>query len=168
MWLNLNPEHSPSSQQGCTEFYSVCFCLFMEKIISTLSKSQARQNMQNLLPRYLFVSILHNKKFEFVIKQPQKHPENIWSHTQLFQSASETSSIVLQCSFVSLQTCTGLWHFIFSRKGSFKLIKMRFVISCKGKSDLGITTENCEREFWKRIYQTQWISARVCFWCTIM
>lgn len=30
---------------ACTEFYSECFCLFAEKIVSTLSKSQARQHM---------------------------------------------------------------------------------------------------------------------------
>lgn len=36
------------------------------------------------------------------MKQPQKHPENIWGHTQLFHAASEALSIVLQYSFISL------------------------------------------------------------------
>lgn len=169
MWLNLNSEHSPSSQQGCTEFYSMCFCLFVEKIISTLSKSQARQNMQNLLPRYLFVSILHSTKFEFVIKQPQKHPENIWGHTQLFQSASETSSIVLQCSFVMSQTCT--------RALTLYLLKERLFQADQNEICYLVQREirpwNYYWKLWKgilkeRICQTQWISARVCFWCTIM
>lgn len=86
-----------------TEFYSECSCLFVEKIVGIWSESQARQHMQNLLPRYLFVSVFCNIKFEFVMKQPQKHTENIWRHTQLFHSASE--STVPQCSFTSLQMC---------------------------------------------------------------
>lgn len=107
MWLNLSPEHSPSSQQGLAHSSTLeCFCLFVEKIVGTLSECQARQHMQNLLPRYLFVSILHNLKFEFATKQAQKHSENIWGHTQLFHSVSETSSIVPQRRCISLQVCT--------------------------------------------------------------
>lgn len=117
---------------ACTELYSECFCLFVEKIIDTLSKSQVRQHIQNLLPRYLFVSVLYNTKFEFVMKQPQKHVENIWSHTQLFHSASETSSTVPHCSFIE-NVYKGSDTLSSQGKALSSWSIWDFLISCKGK-----------------------------------
>lgn len=134
---------------ACTEFYSECFCLFVEKIIDTLSKSQVRQHIQNLLPRYLFVSVLHNTKFEFVMKQPQKHLESIWSHTQLFHSASETSSIVPHCSFI--ENVYKVSELYLLKERVFQVDQYEIFLShAKGNKTLEslmkIVKENCERQ----------------------
>lgn len=71
-----------STAGACTKLFSGCFWLFVEKIGGNSSESQARQHTHSFLPSYLFFKILWSIKFEFVMKEPQKHPENIGDPTQ--------------------------------------------------------------------------------------